>query len=113
MIIAGNHWGSLREGSKFCNDFFEKVKNFPSINRNGNFFLFLVQLRKSFGPTQQDGEWRIKLDQELRDSDNVEEVKNRILSWTAYSESVRADFDNQSAARKHPREEDLLGSGLT
>lgn len=55
----------------------------------------------------------IKHDQELRDSDIVEEVKNRILSWTGYSGSVRADFENQSALRKHPREEDLLGSGLT
>lgn len=80
------------------NDIFEKLKNFPFINRNGNFFLFLVQLRKSFGPTQRDGEWRIKHDQELRDSDIVEEVKNRILSWTAYSVSVRADFENPSEA---------------
>lgn len=103
----------MREGSKFGNDIFEKVKNFPFININGNFFLFLVQLRKSFGPTQQDGERRIKHDQELRDSDIVEEVKNRILSWTGYSESVRADFEPPSALRKHLREEDLLGSGLT
>lgn len=102
MIIGGNHWRSLTEGSKFGNDIFEIVKNFPFTNRNGYFFLFLVQLWKSFIPTQQDGEWRIKHDQELRDSEIVEEVKNWILSWSGYSVSERAAFENPSALRKHP-----------
>lgn len=49
---------------------------------------------KSFGPTQQDGEWRIKRDEEIRDPDIVDEVRCRIQSFTGHDISKWVHFEN-------------------